>query len=119
MDRCPPGPGIRQAVTVVDPDEASGPHRSLFGWLFRSRRTGQITIAQFPNLALWLFFITIVLRLIVAPGTRARTALDGAGVAALGWWAVDEVIRGVNPWRRILGLGGCTLVAAGVVSLWP
>jgi len=22
---------------------------------------------------------------------------------ALIWWAVDELIRGVNPWRRLLG----------------
>jgi hypothetical protein len=29
---------------------------------------------------------------------------------ALGWWAVDEVLRGVNPWRRLLG----TAVLAGL-----
>jgi hypothetical protein len=119
VDRHPPDPVIRQAVTVVDPNTAPGRIRSLFGWLFRNRRTGQITIAQFPNMALWLFFITIVLRQIVTPGTRARTAVDGAGLVALGWWAIDEVVRGVNPWRRILGLGGCGVVAAGVVALWP
>jgi len=45
-------------------------------------------------------------------------ALIGAiGVGALTWWAVDEVVRGVNPWRRILGLGGCLLAAAGLLSL--
>jgi hypothetical protein len=100
----------------IPPD---GRSRTLFAWLFRNRRTGQITIAQFPNIALWLFFASVVGRQIVDPGTTARTAVDGTGLAALAWWALDEVIRGVNPWRRFLGLGGCAVVAAGVVSLWP
>ena len=86
-------------------------------WLFRNRRTGRITIAQFPNIALWLFFATVVLRRIVASGTAAHTAIDWAGVATLGWWALDEVVRGVNPWRRTLGLGVGALAAAGAVSL--
>jgi hypothetical protein len=29
------------------------------------------------------------------------------------WWAVDEIVRGVNPWRRILG----AVVLAFVVVL--
>jgi hypothetical protein len=27
---------------------------SLFRWLFRNRQTGGITVAQFPNTALWI-----------------------------------------------------------------
>ena len=91
--------------------------RSSFDWLFRSRNTGRITIAQMPNVALWIFFATVVLRRIVATGTSPRTVVDWIGVAALGWWALDEVIRGVNPWRRLLGLGGCAFTVAGIVGL--
>jgi len=90
---------------------------SAFEWLLRNRRTGRITIAQFPNVALWLFLATVVLRRIVSTGT-AHTALDWMGVASLGWWALDEVIRGVNPWRRLLGVVGCAFVATGAASLW-
>jgi hypothetical protein len=90
---------------------------SVFAWLFRNRRTGQITIAQFPNVALWLFFITVVLRRIVATGSTAHTAVDWAGAVTLGGWAVDEVLRGVNPWRRFLGAAVGVVVVAGVVSL--
>jgi len=83
-----------------------------------SRRTGHITIAQFPNVALWLFLATVVLRRIVPTGP-IRTVVDWSGVVALAWWALDEVIRGVNPWRRALGVAGCAAVTAGVVSMWP
>jgi hypothetical protein len=33
------------------------------------------------------------------------TALELVGTTALAVWAVDEVVRGVNPWRRGLGAG--------------
>lgn len=88
---------------------------SWFDWLFRNRHTGQITIAQLPNLPLWIFLATVVLRRLVS-GT-ADTTVRWIGVAALAWWALDEVIRGVNPWRRLLGVGGCAAAAAGLVAL--
>ena len=90
---------------------------SVLAWLFRHRRTGQITIAQFPNVALWLFVITVVLRRIVTTGSTAHTAVDWAGAVTLGGWAVDEVLRGVNPWRRFLGAAVGVVVVAGAVSL--
>jgi hypothetical protein len=102
------------------PSHASSPSRqarSLFDWWFRSRQTGRITVAQFPNVPLWIFFLTVVVRRVISTGTVARTAVDWIGVGALAWWALDEVFRGVNPWRRLLGLGGCVFVAAGLVSL--
>lgn len=86
-------------------------------WMFRNRRTGRLTIAQFPNVALWIFFATVVWRRAGPPRGAGRTAIGVIGAAALAWWAVDEVVRGVNPWRRLLGLGGCALAVAGVVSL--
>ena len=63
-------------------------------------------MAQRPNLALWIFLGSVALRWVVGTDGVARAIVDGVGVASLGWWAVDEVLRGVNPWRRLLGLGG-------------
>jgi hypothetical protein len=91
--------------------------RSLFEWMFRNRRTGHITIAQFPNLALWTFLATVVVRWALPTRGEAHTTVDAVAVAALAAWAVDEVLRGVNPWRRLLGIGGLYFVAAGVVAL--
>jgi hypothetical protein len=90
---------------------------SLFDWWFRNRETGQITVAQFPNAALWVFIVTVVVRWLVPTGGATRTAIDGIGIAALAWWALDELLRGVNPWRRLLGLGGCVAVGAGLASV--
>ncbi len=89
----------------------------MLDWMFRSRRTGQITIAQFPNIALWVFLVTVVVRSVVETRGAVRTTVDAVAVLALAAWAVDEVVRGVNPWRRLLGLGGCGFVVTGVVAL--
>jgi hypothetical protein len=88
-----------------------------FDWFFRDRRTGRITIAQFPNLALWIFLAAVVLRAIVPTDSGARTALDWIGDAGLAWWAVDEVVRGVNPFRRVIGAVGCFFAVSTFVSL--
>lgn len=117
----PPGDGvIRTGVghhrTVPPPDPSTSRIESAFGWCFRNRRTGQITIAQFPNLALTLFLASVATGWLVAEGTAHRV-VEWIGVAALGWWAIDELIRGVNPWRRLLGAGGVVLTIVGVARL--
>ena len=86
-------------------------------WVFRSRQTGRITVAQFPNAPLWVFLVTVVVRWVFPLRGSIRTGFDVVALVALGVWALDEVIRGVNPWRRLLGLGGCGFVVAGIVSL--
>ena len=74
-------------------------------------------IAQLPNLPLWIFLATVVLRRVVPARTWVRTAINWTAVVALGWWALDESLRGVNPWRRALGLGvGGLVVALGAYS---
>jgi hypothetical protein len=89
---------------------------AVVDWWFRDRRTGRIVVAQFPNLALWIFLATVVLRWVVPEDSGAFTALRGVALAALAWWAIDEVVRGVNPWRRLLGLAGCAIVIVGLVT---
>jgi hypothetical protein len=63
-----------------------------------------------------VFFGAFVLRLVFDPSGDVRTGLDVIGVAALAIWAVDEIARGVNPFRRLLGgfvLGG---LVAGLLA---
>lgn len=79
----------------------------MIGWLFRNRRTGGITIVQWPNVALGIFIGARLAHLLWPNG-----AVRAVGTAALWWWAVDEIVRGVNPWRRILG----TAVLAGQLA---
>lgn len=79
-------------------------------WMFRSRETGKITIAQMPNAALVAFVICRIAQAFVSPHGSAGDVLHWAGIAALVWWAVDELFRGVNPFRRILGVAALTFV---------
>ena len=84
-------------------------------WLFRDRQTGAITIAQWPNLPLWLF-LALTLAAWLASGAEPLGSWLAIGAdVALGWWAVDELVRGVNPWRRMLGLA--TLVGLAALVL--
>ncbi len=77
-------------------------------WLFTDRTNGRIVIGQRPNLALWIVLASLAVGTIAERGS-ARTAVDVVGVVSLFLWAIDEVLCGANPWRRILGV---------VVLLW-
>ena len=91
-------------------------------WVFRNRQTGDITIGQFPNLWLWLFLIPRLVSWAVAPGGTIGVALHWIGTAGLVLWAGDELLRGVNPWRRFLGtavLAYLVLTTIGIGSIAP
>jgi len=84
--------------------------------MFRNRTTGRITIAQLPNPSLWIVIVVWTGRAAFGPHGTVRTALDLVGAAATLWWAGDEILRGVNPWRRLLGAGVLGVVIAGLAS---
>jgi hypothetical protein len=72
-------------------------------WVFRSRATGRLTVVQMPNAALVVFAACRVAQAVFSPHGSAGVVLRVTGDAALAWWALDEVFRGVNPFRRFLG----------------
>lgn len=73
-------------------------------WLFRNRETGRLTVVQMPNLQLALFGACRIAQALASPHGTVRAALEWSGTAALAWWALDEIVRGVNPFRRLLGV---------------
>jgi hypothetical protein len=83
-------------------------------WWFENRETGAITIAQFPNPPLWIALAAWVVVRIAdgVVGTIAQTVL----YLSVLWWAGDEIVRGVNPWRRVLGIGGVIWVVVRVLG---
>jgi hypothetical protein len=91
----------------------AGTVRRAVDWMFRDRTTGAITVAQWPNLPLWLFGGLSVAAWAIRGSKTLEAWLSVGADLALAWWAIDEVLRGVNPWRRILG--AATL--AGLVIL--
>lgn len=72
-------------------------------WFFRNRETGAITIAQMPNLVLWIVIVASLLLWFWPSAGKASVALTIIVKGGLLIWAADEIIRGVNPWRRCLG----------------
>lgn len=84
----------------------------MLDWLLRDRRTGRIVIAQWPNTALAVFLVATATRILFDPSGGPGTVLRTVSMLSLGWWAVDEIARGVNPWRRMLG----AVVLAGLVT---
>lgn len=72
-------------------------------WWFENRKTGEITVAQFPN---WPLFAIAAGWLVGRLAPDGSTLQDGSGLAVTGlwlYWGGDELVRGVNPWRRLLG----------------
>lgn len=74
---------------------------SSSSWWLRSR-DGELTLWQFPNPALSVWLITLVVGWFDLPDATA-TAVDGVRHGALLVWALDEVVRGSSPFRRTLG----------------
>lgn len=72
-------------------------------WLLRSRQSGRITIAQWPNAPLLIFLVATGLRLLLHPRGSAATVFGTVSTVALIAWALLEVFRGVNPFRRVVG----------------
>lgn len=89
-----------------------GPITSI-RWWFENRRTGQLTVAQFPSWPLFAIGAATLLRSVTNVGATFDNATvnDGAGWLISGlwlYWGGDELVRGVNPWRRLLGVGVIT-----------
>lgn len=83
---------------------------TVASWLFTDRRTGRLVIAQRPNGRALLATAAWAARLVLA-GRGRRTAGHLADVATVAW-AADEVARGVNPFRRMLGVAAVLGVVA-------
>jgi hypothetical protein len=92
--------------------DAHGPHPSprRLDWWVRDRR-GRLAVAQWPNAALGLWLTARVLERAELTSLDAST-LRGIGTGALLVWALDELLRGASPFRRVLG----AVVLAG--QLW-
>jgi hypothetical protein len=89
--------------------------RRILRWFFRDRHTGGITVAQVPNLILWTVIVAAGLRWIWPPTSTSSSALTFILRGGLLVWATDEMLRGVNPWRRCLGAAVAAYEPATIV----
>jgi hypothetical protein len=74
-------------------------------WVFVNRRTGHFTVVQWPNIPLSVFIVVSVALDAFHPKGGIESLARVLADVALFVWAIDELLRGVNPFRRILGLG--------------
>ena len=70
------------------------------GWWLEDRKTGKLVVAQRPNLLLALAIAGLLLTRLL-PSSLLAVVLGKTLWLA---WSGDELLRGVNPWRRALGL---------------
>jgi hypothetical protein len=85
-------------------DESSPPPNRILsiGWWVRDRN-GKTTLAQWPNPALAVWLVAVVVGWTGVLGTARSATLAGVGDGALVVWALDELVRGASPFRRLLG----------------
>jgi hypothetical protein len=60
-------------------------------------QNGRLALAQWPNPALAVWLVAVVL------GAVRSATLAEVGRGALIVWALDELVRGASPFRRLLG----------------
>lgn len=89
--------------------------KRAFDWMFRSRETGKVVIIQPLNIPLGVFFVAAAIRRFAGLEGTARTAVEVVAFASLMWWAIDEILRGVNPFRRLLGAVVAAVTVAGLL----
>jgi hypothetical protein len=92
------------------------PVRRAFDWLFRSRDRGRYTVVQWPNVALAVVIVCTVARWLLDTQGALDQTLHWTGSVAIAWWSVDEIIRGVNPFRRVLGVVILTRLVIRIVA---
>ena len=86
---------------------------SLRWWV--TDRHGDVVLGQYPNPALAVWLVAALLRWTgIVDGESADTARD-IGTGALLVWALDEIVRGASPFRRLLGAAVLILVAVGLL----
>lgn len=109
-----PPAGDESAADARERPPAVGTVARLVDWLFLDRATGRLVVAQWPNLPLWLFLAGAVMSALIPLSGTPALLLRLATAAALLWWALWELLAGVNPFRRILGAVVTVCVVLGV-----
>ena len=87
--------------------EQTRPHRvrppfPSLGWWVRDRQ-GAVALVQVPNPPLCLWLVCDGLSRVGGLASSSAEAVSQLGAGALVAWALDEVLRGASPARRLLG----------------
>jgi len=78
-------------------------------------QNGGSTLSQWPNPALAVWLVSVVVGWTGMLGSARGETLAGVGRGALVVWALDELVRGASPVRRLLG---AVVLIAQIVRLF-
>lgn len=78
-------------------------------------KDGRVVVWQSPNLLLWIWVVIKVVTLILNEG-QISTGFEQLSTAVLFTWAVYELAKGVNYFRKFLGLIVLILIIVGYFS---
>ena len=90
-------------------------HHSAASRFFRNPETGDVVVAQMPNIPLWIFLAATAIRLLFHPAGALGTIVSAVGTVCLVVWAALEIFRGDSPFRRVLGAVVLITVVVGLV----
>ena len=66
-------------------------------------KDGSVSLAQWPNPALVVWLVAAVVGWTGVLGSDRAAQVDALGSGALVAWALDELVRGASPARRLIG----------------
>ena len=89
LDKASPQICARLRKAEIGYPDLSTARRAL-DWFFRDRRTGAITIGQWPNPPLLIFGVCAAVDWLFAPAGSLGSVLRLLGALALTYWAMDE-----------------------------
>ncbi len=76
--------------------------RTIWDKIWRDKN-GKVVIMQVPNVWLWAWIFLLVVSIFLNKG-KLLDVIHWAGSASLAIWAVMELVKGVNYFRKTLGL---------------
>ena len=86
---------------------------------FFADANGQIVIGQPPNLPLKLWFATQAGAILTMFWLKpVHPFFVASALLSICWWAIWEVVDGVSPWRRTLGLIGYTIALLTALHIY-
>ena len=103
------------ALRTLTSPAVPSPGEDPLGWAVTSRETGEVVLFEAPNLPAVLSTVGVVLTAFSPRGSDVQRGAAVATALVATWWGVDELARGVNPFRRALGAAGLAAVAAATV----
>ncbi len=119
VDELKPGSDVYRVivVSVRDDKAAARSPRGLFSAEWWTASRGWSGLAQWPNSAIvvWLLSVVVVWADVV-DDKQLRLTVVGVGHGAVIVWALDELVRGVSPIRRLMGAGALTALCVHLLS---